>query len=100
MSRMRSYDTAVVCPFCQAKHDAASSTKATDISQGRPRAPKDGDLSICIQCGEWCIFENNALAIPDEETYRYIAGNAACQNVREAWLKVRAAMKLAKQGGH
>lgn len=46
------------CPSCHAKLDNAS-------QMGGPAAaePKEGDLTVCIYCGEWMQFEENAESV-------------------------------------
>lgn len=72
------------CPFCGALHDRAS-----NFAPGQVRAPTDGDLTLCIDCGEWCEFEGEHLVIPSDDAYQFIGRSIDCTAARMAWLKVK-----------
>lgn len=60
-----SYDLPVThCPHCGHKHDAATNLEA-------PRAPGQGDVSICLECGGIAVFDADPLRLrlptPDEQ---------------------------------
>lgn len=45
------------CPWCGHRIDAATeAAKGFDPADGQPRAPKDGDVSICIKCCSVMVF--------------------------------------------
>ena len=74
------FDT--ICPYCKYK-----ATDHETLVTGE--VPEDGDISFCISCGEACEFQNRSLIKLDEEK---LEGNSkqAFNEVKEAWLKVRA----------
>lgn len=41
------------CPHCGYHHDCATGLFGADV-------PDDDDVSICIRCGQLCIFQRNA----------------------------------------
>jgi RNase P subunit RPR2 len=43
------------CPACRHKLDAA-----TNAQRGTSAAPKDGDITVCIQCGTALQFASDA----------------------------------------
>ena len=45
--------TTTACPDCGTPLSAA-----TGVDDGT--TPKDGDVSLCIRCGAWLVFTNNA----------------------------------------
>lgn len=94
---MKAYEMISVCPFCQYGFDLASSVK------GGQKAPGDGDLTICIRCGEFAVFESKApggLRKPTDTEYVTIGQDDFCQKMRAAWTRagpqIQAAMKAGK----
>jgi hypothetical protein len=78
--------TNTVCPFCEAKFECVSS-----LSNTGPR-PRDGDFSICIDCGEWMVFDNrmeNGMRKPFPDEYEVLGTHSRCRAVKEAWTKLR-----------
>lgn len=75
----------VKCWNCRRKHDLASSL-FKDVT------PKNGDVSLCIRCGEWGIFDSNnpnGLRRPTEDEFMEIGESTECRRVREAWVKIK-----------
>lgn len=75
------------CPFCGKECDLVSNTSGS-------RMPEDGDLSLCIGCGEFSIFDPamaTGLRKPNTLEYESIANNPHARLAREAWLKVKKA---------
>jgi hypothetical protein len=71
------------CPFCAARHDLA-----TGISGNS--APHDGDLTLCIVCGEWAMFESAApggMRKPTDAEYEKINDMPITRAARRAWLE-------------
>jgi hypothetical protein len=67
------------CPWCQAQHDRASPV-------GGEWAPRPGDVSICIDCGQWCQFGPKLeLRKPDAGTAQFLATDPECQRTKRAW---------------
>lgn len=75
------------CPFCGDHHDAASYVAERGKSQ---HAPDDGDLTLCIACGEWSFFASGApggLRKPTEAEYVTIGETALLRKMRKAWVE-------------
>ena len=53
--------------------------------------PVDGDACLCIDCGEWAIFEDGRLTIPSDDAYDEIARSDDCRRARYVWLRLREA---------
>lgn len=71
------------CPFCGCKHELASNLTG-------PVAPEDGDLTMCVRCGEWAFFDSGVLLgglrKPTDEEYETLNGDERCRKIREAWV--------------
>ena len=50
-----------VCPECGYKMDSASAVSRKDNEQ---RPPKDGDVSVCLNCGALNLFDGGGLRRP------------------------------------
>lgn len=82
-----------VCPFCRATHELASCV-------GTRALPKDGDLSLCFNCGEWGVFadkEPGKLRKPTDAEYEQIAASPTAKAARIAWVKVDERRRQDKQ---
>jgi len=79
-------DMNTVCPFCGYRHDAVSGVETdTDF-------PSDGDVTLCIQCGEVCVFDGDAdggLRKPTSRERRDFASNATLTKLVDAWKVVK-----------
>ena len=51
-----------------------------------PNQPGDGDLTLCISCGEWNVFEGDGLRQPTDEEYDEVRANPFCETIRQHWL--------------
>lgn len=73
----------VRCPHCQAELQASSNAEL-----GEDGAPVDGDATICIKCGEWAIFEDEASSLrkPDDDELQEIAMDKHLRKMRAAWV--------------
>jgi len=70
------------CPFCNKELDGAT---ALD----REATPSDGDISMCIYCGNFGIFDGGKTRKPTlEEAIDKIAGNWDCFRAWKTWKKV------------
>lgn len=81
-----------ICPFCRIKHEVAS---CIDV-----KVPKDGDITLCFECGEWGVFADNApgkLRKPTDAEYEYIAASPMTKTAREAWVQVDKRRRQQKQ---
>lgn len=73
-----------ICCYC-GKYQPHASPAHTD----EPDAdPGDGDLSICIACGEWNVFEGDHLRKPTDDEFEEIGTDVECHRVRAAWLEM------------
>ena len=69
------------CPFCGKPLDAASPTEGSN-----DRQPSDGDLSMCIYCGEWIVFNADlTFRKPNDEEYEEVARDPQLRWLRNAW---------------
>lgn len=51
------------CPSCGSKHDACSA-----IGYDEPQVPDPGNISLCIDCGDLSVFDDNLeLRLPTVE---------------------------------
>jgi hypothetical protein len=74
-----------ICPFCSKPHTNAT---PADDWEGKPT---DGDLTICINCGEWSAFNKaipGGLRKPTFEEYTHIATDPVTRRMRDAWIMV------------
>ena len=81
MPKMISVDLTSFCAHCRYEHNRASPL------DGVAQRPKNGDITICIRCGEWNVFEDNLqLRKPTVDEYMEIGKRDDCNEVREAWI--------------
>lgn len=76
-----------VCPFCEARFDLASMV-AEGQTSAKTKKPKDGDCSLCIQCGEWAFFDSAAeggARKPTHAEYEQIAADPFLRALHLAW---------------
>lgn len=85
---MKTFDIPAICPFCGDWHECA-----TSFEKGG-RRPVPGDLTICIECGEWAFFDMvpGGLRKPHAHEYEAIAADELCRLAREAWVAMRVAV--------
>lgn len=82
-------DLTLVCPHCGAIQDSA--TPAFGAPDFGDDPPGEGDLAICISCGEWVFFDPDAagrLRKPTDDEAVDIATDRDCQDARRAWVVV------------
>lgn len=82
-----------ICSFCGAAHEVASCV-------GARKLPKDGDLSLCFNCGEWGVFSDKApgkLRKPTDAEYERIAASPMAKAARIAWVEVDKRRRQEKQ---
>lgn len=74
------------CPYCAKPLDT---TQAVHSDRGDIR-PVGGDISLCIECGEWGIFDSNlTLRKPTDEEQLEIGHDQNCVRVRYIWNKLQ-----------
>jgi hypothetical protein len=75
------------CPNCDHGNDLHTSIDAM------PRVPHDGDMSLCIACGWWGIFEAGTIRSPDAVELLAINHNPDCQRAMRTWTILNGAMR-------
>jgi len=73
------------CPHCLKTHDRASCLD-------NDATPKDGDFTLCVQCGEWAIFDRKApgrLRVPTVDEYMHIGQSDLMRKARAAWVQMK-----------
>ena len=66
-------------------------TDATATSWDDQIKPTDGDLSLCIKCGEWGVFDRgseNGVRPPNWEEFQFIAFDREPRRARAAWVEM------------
>ena len=80
------------CPWCGHLHDAVSAvTPKADRPTREPKAA-DGDLTMCIYCGNVCVFERAAagcLRRPTAAETVELDADSRIIEMRKAWLQVK-----------
>lgn len=73
------------CPWCGTVHDGL-------VGMSSAATPNPGDVSLCIECGEWSVFAADlSRRKPTEDEFTSIGTSAACQRAREVWLRLKEA---------
>lgn len=81
----------VTCPFCGYRCDRAGEM------HDKPVTPEDGDVSICITCGKFSIFEarrKKGLRKPNVAEQQEIALDWDCYRAHLAWKQAMAGRTL------
>lgn len=79
------YQLKQTCPFCGKENDLATNV-------GGAREPKNGDISFCIGCGEFAIFDiamTGSMRKPNAKEYESIVANKQTASLRGAWLEAK-----------
>lgn len=80
----------LICPNCGEINDAASAVTERIIGGNPKIKPKPGDLSICINCGHFCIFDNKLkLRDMNEDEKKFWAGNEKLIAVSKALAELK-----------
>lgn len=79
-----------VCPHCRYQPDTA--TEVTALVEDKPSPmPEPGDVSLCIECAEWSVFNKDLrLRVPTDKELLDIGLNPDCRTLREAWARMQA----------
>lgn len=75
------------CPFCGYRHDSVSV-----MNEKKFAMPKDGDVTICIECGHLSIFDldnDGGLRKPTRKELGKLVRDARVRNMLEAWFMMR-----------
>lgn len=81
------HELSTICPFC-----LYACTSATPADHDHESAPEDGDISLCIKCGEWSVFDSaqaHKMRKPSWPEYQRIAADKELRRMRGAWLIVQ-----------
>ena len=81
-----SVDIDHTCWSCGKRFDRAS------LPRGDTVPPQQGDISLCMGCGEWGLFDKHwkgGLRQPTHDEYVEIVADEDCTNARAAWLRVK-----------
>jgi len=62
---------------------------AVTAASGAAHGPKPMDFSLCMDCGEWGIFDHKLdLRKPTSDEYDYIASSDVLRKARQSWVEV------------
>jgi hypothetical protein len=76
--------TPCTCRVCGRANDAH-----THASPGVPRAPHNGDMTICAYCGSWSIFEGGGLRAPTPSEAAMIETDPDCQRAAQTLTRIQ-----------
>lgn len=84
-----------ICPYCGKHNDLTShigtDTKRRDIGQGDEEVmPSDGDITMCISCGKWSVFDNGKLRHVTEAEAEMLARSPIVVAATVAWIRTQA----------
>lgn len=74
-----------VCPFCGQHHDAVTGV-------GTRGGPSDGDATMCIECGQMCVFDRSVdggLRRPTDKEQGDLERNGTVKALVDAWRETR-----------
>lgn len=74
---------ATCCVYCDQKLDAISPPYGDAVP------PRDGDATLCINCGEWLIIEGDKLRKPTDDELVDLGMDDKARQVRFAWVMTR-----------
>lgn len=78
----RAYDP-LNCPHCGKLNDRHT----CPLEPGAQ--PSEGDITICIHCGKWAIFDQNSFRLPTMDEWAFILKDNECQRLERAWKRMR-----------
>jgi len=71
------------CAWCGHTVDRATSKETDD-------PPGVGDLSLCLECGEWNVFDDGLhLRVPTDEEFDEIGTSPKCMEARAKWTEFK-----------
>ena len=76
-----------ICPFCKYACNEVTGPNLFDENA----EPETGDISLCIRCGEWGVFDfglPEQMRKPTSDEYDEIAAGKIYRRMRKAWLEV------------
>lgn len=72
-----------VCPHCETEHSHAT---IGYIKGEKREAPRENDLTICVSCGGWSVFNRQGqLRTPDRKEKIFIESDVNAQRMHTAW---------------
>lgn len=71
------------CPHCGKEHDGAAATAL--FPADKPRKPQPGDVTFCIDCGSWAVFETGGRRIPNDSEQEEIESMPHCREISRVW---------------
>lgn len=75
----------LTCPICRKVNEIA-----TIIEQpGRDLTPQQGDINMCIGCGDWSVVEGDRLRRPTNDELAFIRADETCQMLVKGWLQLK-----------
>ncbi|THK37667.1 hypothetical protein EHS39_13615 [Ensifer sp. MPMI2T] len=76
--------TETTCPFCGQRYDAASALVGN-------ADPGKGDVTLCMNCGEWAMFDDvpGRLRRPTDSEYEMIVANPITGKARRIWQQLK-----------
>lgn len=81
------HELKTLCPHCGALHECASNIEGDEL-------PSADDVTLCFQCGEWCVFDSELkLVKPGDDLLIGIGSNPECYMIRASWLAFKEARK-------
>lgn len=82
------------CPYC-----GYVCTHATPAMEAETPPPRAGDISICLECGQFSLFEAEPLRLrlPEPEEVAEIEEDRDCRAAREAWLRTLPGQRSLRQ---
>jgi hypothetical protein len=71
------------CPWCSEEISAVIEIREDTV-------PKPGDATLCLYCGEWCVFDIDlTLRKPTDDEFVMLAFDETCQGLRTAWVQLK-----------
>jgi hypothetical protein len=90
---MTDYERTTTCPYCGKVNTGLGNLH----DEGRP---KDGNVALCIDCGQWAVIEGAApggLRKPTTEEQHELAESPEAQDMNHRWRRMKDI--VARQGG-
>lgn len=78
---MKHFATPTTCAWCGHVNSHATAVNGED-------KPEPGNLSLCIECGEWSVFTETALRKPTDDEFVEIAADPDARRARAAWAQM------------
>jgi hypothetical protein len=76
--------TSTICPHCGAEYNVS----VFFVAAPPGAQPSDGDAVLCVQCGEWCIYDDEefgGLRVPNKREARALIDDERSRFIREQW---------------